>query len=307
MKTSSHSRDGFALLAVLWMLFGGAILGLLIVLTSRDAQGEALNRVNLARARWVAEGCVERTRAAVEEELSSDDPIPDSIWMHLDGVVVRSPLTQGCSLELTPAGMTLDVNSATELQLHRFFSAAGLPTVTVDSLTDAILDWRDVDDASRESGAERAWYDSAKSVPPLNARLASAEELQFIRGMDAHADVARLLSVEDDRILLSRAPLPILATLPGMTPAAVAIIERLRASGDSQLTVPRIAALLPVESRTVLLANLSSLSAMTTASPDAWLIAASASKGQPSVTARLEIRVVRSGRRLAILRRRSDP
>jgi hypothetical protein len=55
-----------------------------------------------------------------------------------------------------------------------------------------------------------------------------------------------------------------------------------------------------------LLDKLSALNELATALPDAWTIAARASAGTKRPSASLELRVVRSGRRLAILGRRSD-
>jgi general secretion pathway protein K len=299
-----RSRDGFALLAVLWMLGGGVMLGALMLLTARDALGIATNRAALTQARWRAEGCIERARAAVDEDAS--DVIDDSTWMHLDGVVVRSPLVQECALAVEPAGTTLDVNGASDAQLRRLFVSAGLSAESADSVTSAILDWRDPDDDPRGSGAERPWYAAAGRAPPRNGAIGSPEQLATIRGLESRPAIDSLLGVEHDRIFLARAPLPVLASLPALTPAALAEVERRRVIGDSMVDLTRLAALVDSASREILQANASVLGELTTALPDAWIVAASASAGHPEVTARIEIRVVRSGRRLAIMRRRSD-
>jgi hypothetical protein len=297
-------RGGFALLAVLWMLGGGVILGALMLLTARDALAIATNRAALTQARWRAEGCLERARAAVDEDAA--DVIDDSAWMHLDRVVVASPLVQECALVVTPAGTALDVDRASDAQLRRLFTAAGLSAESADSMTSAILDWRDADDDPRGSGAERAWYAAAGRAPPRNGDIGSAEELATIRGLEARPAIGSLLGVDHDRIFLARAPLPVLAALPGVSPAVLAEIERRRVVGDSAIDLTRLAAMVDSASRETLQANASVLGELTTTLPDAWIIAASASGGHPEVTARIELRVVRSGRRLAIMRRRSD-
>jgi type II secretory pathway component PulK len=305
VKRIRSARDGFALLAVLWMLGGGALLGALLVASTREAQRVAINRVALARARWLAEGCVERARAAVDEAVG-ELAIDDSAWARLDRIVRTSPVTRGCDVAATPVGITLDVNWADDVTLRRFFAGVGLTSEAADSLTAAILDWRDADDDSRTSGAESRWYERAGRVPPRNADFATAEELQSVRGLDRWPEIARMLGVERDRILLSHAPPPVLATLPGLSPAALAEIERRRMSGDSVIDVLRLAASLDSAGRARLLANLSALNELATALPDAWLLVGRATSGAPPLSARLELRVVRSGRRLAILRRRSD-
>src|SRR5690348_9292085 len=101
MSRTHSTRDGFALLAVLWMLGGGAVLGALLVASTRDAQQVAINRVDLARARWLAEGCVERARAAIDETVG-ELAIDDSSWAHLDRLVRTSPITRGCDVAAVP-------------------------------------------------------------------------------------------------------------------------------------------------------------------------------------------------------------
>jgi hypothetical protein len=292
------------MLAVLWMLGGGAVLAMLLLLSARDALGIASNRTALATARWTAEGCVERARAAVDEW--TGDAIDDSTWIHLDRVILGSPLTHGCRLSVSPAGMTLDVNSASDATLRRLFVEAGLSLASADSLASAILDWRDGDDDPRGNGAERAWYDAAGRAPPRNAEVASREELAEVRGLDVRAWRDSLLGTDHERIFLGRAPRAVLATLPGITAAALAEIDRRRSVGDSAIELGRIAAFVDSAARETLLANAGEVASRATALPDAWLIASEGSAGHPAVTTRLEFRVVRSGRRLAIMRRRSD-
>jgi hypothetical protein len=300
-----RARDGFALLAVLWMLGGGAALGALLVLGTRDAQQVAINRVDIARARWIAEGCVERARAAVDE-WTGGGVIDDSVWAHLGRIVHASSLVRGCEVTIEPVGITLNVNTADDATLRRFFTSAGLPATVADSLTDAVLDWRDGDDDPRVSGAEHQWYERAGRVPPRNADIASPEELATIRGLEDRPEIVRMLGMTPSRIVLSYAPWPVLATLPGMTPAALAELERRRALGDSVIDVQRLAFAIDSVARGTLLEKLTSLNELATALPDAWTIGARASAGANRPSASLELRVVRSGRRLAILGRRSD-
>jgi len=305
MRTS-HRRDGFVLLAVLWVLMGAATLGLLLTLTSRDAQGTAANRIAFARARWRAEACVERARASVEEKVG-EEGLSDSVWTKLDRLIVGVPLTSGCRLSVVPVGVTLDVNAATEEQLRRVFLTARLSPGAADSLAAGILDWRDADDDARAAGAERDWYERAGRIAPRDGDLASLAEITTVKGAEAVPHIELLLGVEPGRILLARAPPAVLAALAGMSTSVLAVVEQRRAGGDSALDLQRLVAIAPAEARDALLASLPALTALVTGTPDAWVIASEATEGQPAVTSRLEVRVVRSGRRLAILRRRSDP
>lgn len=305
MRRQASRRDGFVLLAVLWMLSGVAILGLLLTMTSRDALGTARNRMNLARARWRAEGCVERARAAVEEG-ANGFVIQDSSWLVLDIVIARSPLTAGCELSVRPTGVGLSVNDASSEELHALFAAAGLMSAAADSLSAAILDWRDSDDALRPAGAERGWYVAAGRVSPRNGDIESLDELAMVRGLESRPDLVALFSVARDRIFISRAPLPVLTTLPGMSPSIIALIGQRRRAGDFALDLQTLAAAAPTDIREGLLANTPRLASLVTTQPETWIIASSASTGQPPLTARLELKVARSGGRLAVLQRRSE-
>jgi type II secretory pathway component PulK len=305
MTHRRRTRKGFVLLAVLWMLTGAAILGALIVLSSRDAFGTAANRANLTRARWIAEGCLDRARAAVDEALG-DDGITDTTWNALDRAIARAPLTQGCTLRVSPAGVTLDVNAASAEQLYRLLVTAGIAPASADSIAAAVLDWRDVDGEVRPGGAEDDAYARLALPPPRNGDVASGADLRTIRGLDVLPEIAALLGPEAGRILLPRAPIPLLATLPGITPAALAVVAQRRAMRDSILDLPRLAQALPEDARAILLANLPALTAATTSLPEAWVVTSAQTVGYPAVTAAIDLRVVRSGRRLAVLRRRSD-
>ena len=76
--------------------------------------------------------------------------------------------------------MSLNIND--DLQLRRFFSAAGLPVGRHDRLLDTLRDYVDVDDFKRLNGAERRDYIEAKLPPPANDFFTSRDELRRIPG-----------------------------------------------------------------------------------------------------------------------------
>jgi len=76
--------------------------------------------------------------------------------------------------------MSLNIND--DLQLRRFFSAAGLPVERHDRLLDTLRDYVDVDDFKRLNGAERRDYIEAKLPPPANDFFTSRDELRRIPG-----------------------------------------------------------------------------------------------------------------------------
>lgn len=205
-------RRGFVLLAVIAALVSAALLGMTISTTSADELASVQNRLNVTRAAWLAEACVEAARASIGEPLSQEDRAPE-VWKALDSVVASSPLTAGCDIAAEPAGTRLDVNSASGPELAVMFRELGFSLARTDSVVDAILDWRDRDDEPRPFGAERDWYQREGLMPPRNDAFRSTDELKLVRGLERLAGLDSLLGVEQERIWLDRAPLPVIATL----------------------------------------------------------------------------------------------
>lgn len=305
-----RSRAGFALLAVLWIILAATSLGLTITFAARESVASARNRGSATRAMWHAHDCLERTRAAIGEALEgtaeqlSQGPSP---WLALDTVVARSGLASRtlCSIELRPTGITLDVNTADDEMLRASLRAAGIGLTRVDSMTDALLDWRDADDVPRPLGAEHAWYIESRRAAPRNGAFASERELALVRGFEADPVVHTLLGVESGRIFLARAPLAVLAGLPGMGEEALARIGERRSRNAEALELIALAAELSPEGRASLVARYAELARVTTSEPDAWIATARGRDGRSSVTPVIEARLVSAGTRAAVVRRRS--
>lgn len=298
-------RRGFALLAVLWVLVGVSALGLLLMRTARDEVGATRNRVARTRAAWLAEGCAERARAAIDDAMSEMRRV-DSVWQALDSVVAASPMRAGCDVTLVPAGLTLDVNTIDGHTMRRMLLAAGTSEPVADSVADALIDWRDPDDDALPHGAEREWYAHAARHPPRNAPLTAPAELALVRGTDAVPDIHTLLGVRRERVLITHAAPSVLAALPGMTPEAVARIRQLRNDGH-RVDLGELGALLSADARRQLLAAYQELMPLVTSTPDAWIVTATASSGVPAVASALTLRLVRSGQRAAVVEREVTP
>lgn len=321
-------RRGFALLAVLWVMVGLAALALAARLAARDALAAATYRVTATAARWRAEGCAERARAVIDAALGrreAEETVPGA-WAALDDVLASSstvtlPLRgAACDIELTPAGVALDVNSADADMLRRLVRALGAGA-RAESITDAILDWRDADDVPRPLGAEREWYSSRGRYPPRDGPIAARAELARIRGvrdtLDEGADaddrfaeglaaaLARALTVEPGRVVLARAPSAVMLALPGMTEESVARVLDLRARGERVVDLGRLGSLLSPSARDTLLSHFPELSRAVTPEPDAWILVARAAGHETLHGSGAELRLVRAGSRAAIVRRRT--
>ncbi|MGH7647954.1 MAG: general secretion pathway protein GspK [Gemmatimonadaceae bacterium] len=308
------SKRGFVLLAVLWVMVGVSAVGFGLALLARRAAGTTHNRRAAAVATWLAEDCANRVEAAIGDALThraQDSARTTEVtlrsWSRLDQAVASSPFMGGapCGVTMRPTGTTIDVNTADDSLLIRLFLALGNAPDQADSLAAAILDWRDGDDVARPGGAEASWYLARGLVPPRNADLADIRELVRIRGFDQRTGLDSVLGVEPDRIVLDRAPLAVIAALPGFTNEAVARVADHRNRGVPITDLLSLSAELSPAARAAMLADYPDLVRLTTAEPDAWLLTARGTAGTPPVTVVLEFRLVRAGDRAAIVRRRT--
>jgi type II secretory pathway component PulK len=310
-RRRNTQRGGFALLAVLWIMVAAASLGLTATFAARESVAAARNRTGAIRAMWRAHDCVERVRVAVASVLEEvDRPGPQwvSPWLVLDSIVApsRHLVRMPCRVEFRASGSALDVNASDGETVGRLLRAAGVPAARADSMTDALLDWRDADDTPRSLGAEYAWYVAARRLTPRNGALASDGEITLIRDFDSAFDERPLLSVESGRVVLPRAPLAVIAALPGIGEEAIARIAERRLHEAWPRDLVALGAEVSPVARAALLAHYAELSRLTTAEPDAWIVTSRARDGSsPAVTAAIEVRLVRAGTRAAIVRRRS--
>ena len=92
-------------------------------------------------------------------------------------------------------------------------------------MVDALLDWRDPDDAPRRFGAERDWYVARGLFPPRNGPLADVRELRRVRGFDAitvpDSVLIAVFTVEPGRLVTARADPRVLASVTGKQPPEV--------------------------------------------------------------------------------------
>ena len=203
-----------------------------------------------------------------------------------------------------PIGMTFNVNEANAEALRSLFLTLGAGAEPVDSLVDAILDWRDPDTEPRPFGAERGWlYLANGRHPPRDGPLTNARELRRIRGLEDMPDLESVLGVEPGRVSLSHAPAAVLASIPGFGPEAVRADPRARNSRSVAIDLATLAGGLSSGARRELIARFANAARATTTEPEG-IVVARGYAGQPPITVAIEVKLVRAGRRAAIVRRR---
>ena len=127
-------------------------------------------------------------------------------------------------------GGKINLNLASELLLHNFFTVLGLPEPQVRIMVDSILDWRSRGSYPRLYGAKDAYYLSL--APPYvakNGKFETVEELAWVRGFEASPLIPRLsrwLTVHSNEqgINLNTAPLEVLLAMGFPRDSALNII-----------------------------------------------------------------------------------
>jgi DNA uptake protein ComE-like DNA-binding protein len=262
------------------------------------------------RGQWRAEDCLERARAVINDALSGGHTIPRPVtggWEILDRVVAASPAITdaACDVTLAPTGVAVDINTADGEQLLALFRAMGIGEPRADSMVDALLDWRDADDIPRPLGAERDWYHAEGRFTPRNGLFADVKELRRVRGFDesvlADSVLNAAFTVEPGRIVWNRAPLAVLASVPGVGDEILSRVAELRTHGSGQSSMTDLIGSFSPNARLELEARSGDVQALTTDRPDAWILTARGGG------ATIEVKLAPAGTRAAIVRRRTTP
>lgn len=180
--------NGIALILVLWILSLLTIIAIGMTTTLRTETVLAANQLNNARFRNLTEAGIQfaalnlLTPASMDADQDTESPklwLPDGknhTWS-LGGEVLDIRIINETSL--------IDLNSAERSLLVSLMNAAGLKDRDVDSLVDAILDWRDEDNLHLANGAEDADYAAAgRPYGAKDAPFDSVEELRQVLGFD---------------------------------------------------------------------------------------------------------------------------
>ena len=262
------NREGFILVAALWLLVALGAVGLNAALRSKARRIPAGHLIDETRARQAAfaGGDYVRSRLtaalrARELELRSETAQRATSSGRLAvGATIRTAnfaadqannpwrdpaqlIESGLALDdlqfvldVRDAGAALNINIATEQMLRQFLGQGiGLDYPTADAITQAILDWRDEDELPRVNSGERQEYiDAGAAVLPANRRFADVDELRHVMGMTPELlDSIRpyLTVIGSGRINVNAAPVEVLCALPGFRPAHWAQLIRLRTAG----------------------------------------------------------------------------
>jgi general secretion pathway protein K len=223
-----RGRDGIASLLVLWAMLLLGTLALSFSLAMRTEAQAARNGLDALRAYYQARSGVSRAVA-----LLSALP-PDNV---LAMAIEAADGDAGYTVQVIPEGGKVDINAVPEAALKEILKKGGLDAERAEALGDAILDWRDPDDDRRPQGAEAADYAGLpEPLRPRNGKLATVEELQYVKGMDARfydRFVSKVFTARNVGLAvdINTARVEVLRALPGISPeVAQAVLDRRKAS-----------------------------------------------------------------------------
>lgn len=244
------AESGVVLVALLWVFIALSAIVLSFARESRVEVTAIRNAQSLEKAYYIARaGLSETIYRLAHQRLSTpiqqlglqQEPTP------LDLGRIEGEFGGGhFHVEIRDESGKVDLNRVQEEQLRTLVLATGIPSEDADIITDSIMDWRDEDNAHRANGAEDEYYQTlTPPYMPKNGTIDAIEEILLIRGVTPEYfygkhevtddgftfkyGLSHYLTVYSNRnqVNVNFAPLPVLLSIPGMTPeAAERILEK---------------------------------------------------------------------------------
>lgn len=178
-KRSSSPVRGVALISVLWLTVLLSLIAVTVSFTGRTNARLTLNFADATHAQYVFDAGVQWAfwgllLPEAERPWLADGTVHS---MNLDDTIIH--------VAVTDENGKVDLNAASGEMLKALFVTAGLDDLEAESLSDAIMDWRDADDLKRLNGAEDNDYQQAGfSYGAKDAPFDSIIELKRVMGMD---------------------------------------------------------------------------------------------------------------------------
>jgi len=254
MNTRWHSRKlmaqrGIALVLVLWVLALMVLFAAAFSVSVRSETQLGFSASERTRAGLAAEAGVRR---AILELMSPSKPVAEE-ETDVEEDEAPSPRERrqlefrfddmDVSMEIIPESAFVDINVSAEPLIKGVVEAAARSIGRRDekqlvAVTDAILDWRDVDDRRRDEGAEERDYRAAGRPGPRNQPFLSVGELAEVAGIDrplfdAMRPLVTVFSFSPQIDPMAAAG-PVLEALPGIEPDVVSEFLSARDDGASE-------------------------------------------------------------------------
>ncbi|MDB4881511.1 MAG: hypothetical protein JWL95_277 [Gemmatimonadetes bacterium] len=239
-RSRARRRDGFALMAALWLVVIVGVTGYELSLRSRTRRLAVANTLEHVQAAAAADAAIETARDGLEHRLTHPregrtrfpatqvlDQWSDLAFLRGDTIALGD---ERATADVYDASTRVQINRATEADLRRLLVALPLDAGVADRLAQRIMDWRDADDFRRARGAEGDDYLRAGVRRlPANGPFDRVDDLRDVDGMSAevYARLAPLVTVLGaGQINVNAASPTVLRSLPGLGDEAIALIVR---------------------------------------------------------------------------------
>ena len=175
---SGRSRNGFALIIVLWFLVLIAAIGAYMVANARSQTALAHNILAATRAEAVADAAV------AQSVFNLMEPDDKKRW-RLDDTPYVIALPGGqATVRLEDERSKINPNLASDKLLAALFEAVGMDNGRAARLGACIADWVSKGDQARPLGAKKPEYEAAgRKYGPPGMAVENMDELQLVLGM----------------------------------------------------------------------------------------------------------------------------
>lgn len=241
-------QRGIALILVLWLTTLLTVMAAAFTLSARrETQMLRGTRLN-AQGAALCEGAMHYALG----RLNQGNPL---LRWRADGSVYEVTYGGGrVRLQMLDEAAKVDLNAAQDKLLQALLVAAGLEQDAAAHMADVIMDWRDADEVRRFQGAEAEDYRlTSRNFGPRNKPFYAIEELQTVLGMTPtlYQRLVPWITVHSRQpgINPRLAPAELLRRLPGMDRQAVENYLQARAQPNTEpatSTQGRIAAAPPL-------------------------------------------------------------
>lgn len=204
---------GLALIVVLW------VISLLIIMSSSFS-------LTIQRESAIISGLKEKSEATANAEagiyyaiakLLQNDK--DQHWNAYNSLYEINFVGKRVRIKIADESGKIAINFVDKEQLLSLFGSINVEESLAESLSDAILDWRDNDDIQSDNGAEKQQYEEAGlKYEPRNEGFSNIEEIQMVLGMTAriYRQIENMISVyaQNPKVNSTAASREVLLTLP---------------------------------------------------------------------------------------------
>jgi general secretion pathway protein K len=185
-----HSREGIALIMVLWILVLLGIVALNYLSSSRWNIAATRNLKDETVSYYMA---LSGYNEAINYLLADKDQTIDftdkdgNFWTSQDAVPVtgKKAVAGGeVDIEILDEDAKVNINTAPPDKLKSLFSYVGIPDDDIPIIVDSMLDWKDADSDVHLNGAEDEYYEGLSDpYEAKNMNFDIPEELALVRGV----------------------------------------------------------------------------------------------------------------------------